>query len=70
MAMLAVVDRVLLQFFLLDGFEGNPVRSVLRPYAPPLFPYQADMTRVVTVDRQLRNRNEFLAEIKERLLQS
>jgi hypothetical protein len=28
------------------------------------------MTRVVTVDRQLRDRNEFLAEIKERLLQS
>jgi hypothetical protein len=37
---------------------------------PPLFPYQAGMTHVVAVDRQLRDRDEFLTEIKDRLLQS
>jgi hypothetical protein len=37
---------------------------------PPLFPYQVGMTRVVTMDRQLRDRDEFLTEIKDRLLQS
>jgi hypothetical protein len=37
---------------------------------PPPFPYQACMTRVVAVDRQLRDRDEFLTEIKDRLLQS
>jgi hypothetical protein len=37
---------------------------------PPLFPNQAGMTRVVAVDRQLRDRDEFLIEIKDRLLQS
>jgi hypothetical protein len=36
---------------------------------PPLFPYQASMTRVVTVERQLRDRDEFLAEINEHMLQ-
>jgi hypothetical protein len=36
---------------------------------PPLFPYQASMMRVVTVERQLRDRDEFLAEINEHMLQ-
>jgi hypothetical protein len=68
-APLATVGRVLLQL-LPDNFEGNVVRSRVWPRAPPLFPYQAGMTRVVAVYRQLRDRDEFLIEIKDRLLQS
>jgi hypothetical protein len=37
---------------------------------PPLFPYQVGLSRVVVVDRQLRDSDEFLTEIKERMLQS
>jgi hypothetical protein len=35
-----------------------------------LIPFQVRSTRVVAVDRQLRDRDIFLAEIKDRLLQA
>ena len=34
---------------------------------PALIPYQQGSARVAAVDRQLRDRNEFLSEIRERL---
>jgi hypothetical protein len=36
----------------------------------PLFPYQSGMARVVAVEQQLCDCDEFLVEVKERLLQS
>jgi hypothetical protein len=50
--------------------KAMPFEVVYGRAPPPLFPYQADMTRVVAVDRQLRDRDEFLTEIKDRSLQS
>jgi hypothetical protein len=52
------------------ALKATPFEVVYGRTPPPLFPYQAGMTRVVTVDRQLRDRDEFLTEIKDRLLQS
>jgi hypothetical protein len=37
---------------------------------PPLLPFQSGSTRVAAVDQQLRGRDTFLAEIRERLLQA
>jgi hypothetical protein len=58
-ATLAAMGGILLQFILLD--DCVPLF---------LFPYQVGLSRVVTVDRQLCDRDEFLIKIKERLLQS
>jgi transposase InsO family protein len=45
--------------------------EVVYSRAPPhMLPYQAGSTRVAAVDHQFRDRDEFLAEIKERLLQA
>jgi hypothetical protein len=45
-----------------------PFEVVYGRAPPPLFPYQQGATRMVAMEHQLRNRDEFLAEIKERLL--
>jgi hypothetical protein len=52
------------------ALKATPFKVVYGRVPPPLFPYQAGMTRVVAVDRQLQDRDEFLIEIKNRLLQS
>jgi hypothetical protein len=50
--------------------KATPFEVVYGRAPPPLFPYQAGTTRVVALDRQLLDCDGFLAEIKERLLQS
>jgi hypothetical protein len=52
------------------ALKATPFKVVYDCAPPPLFLYQAGMTCVVTVERQLRDRDEFLAEINERMLQS
>lgn len=37
---------------------------------PSLLPYQPGSARVVALDKQLQHRDEFLAEVRERLLQA
>lgn len=58
MASVAPLGGVLLQFLLPDGSQDYPF----------IVPYQAGAARVVAVDQQLRDRDEFLGEIRERLL--
>ena len=48
----------------------SPFRVVYGRDPPPLLPYQPGKARVAAVDGQLRDRDEFLAEIKERLIQA
>jgi hypothetical protein len=52
------------------ALKATPFEVVYGRAPPPLFPYQAGMSRVVAVDHQLRDRDEFLTEIMERMLQS
>jgi hypothetical protein len=53
-----------------SALQATPFEVVYGRPPPPLFPYQQGTVWVVAVERQLRDRDEFLAEIKERLLQS
>jgi hypothetical protein len=48
----------------------TPFEVVYGRPPPPLIPFQSGSTRVATVDRQLRDRDTFIAEIRERLLQA
>jgi len=47
---------------------ATPFEVVYGRPPPPLVPYTAGTTRVAAVDRQLQDRDEFLREIRERLL--
>jgi hypothetical protein len=46
-----------------------PFEVVYGRAPPQMLPYQPGSARVAVVDRQFHDRDEFLAEIKERLLQ-
>lgn len=50
--------------------KSTPFRVVYGRDPPALTPYQPGSARVPAVDAQLRDRDEFLAEIKERLVQA
>jgi hypothetical protein len=50
--------------------KETPFRVVYGHAPPPLIPFQAGAARVVAVDRQLKERDEFLTEIKDRLRQA
>jgi hypothetical protein len=52
------------------AIKCSPFRVVYGRDPPPLLPYQSGKARVDAVDGQLRDRDEFLAEIKERLVQA
>jgi transposase InsO family protein len=52
------------------AIKCSPFRVVYGRDPPPLLPYQPGKARVAAVDGQLRDRDEFLAEIKERLVQA
>lgn len=47
-----------------------PFKVVFGRDPPTLFSYQSGLARVVALDKQLQNRDEFLAGIRERLLQA
>jgi hypothetical protein len=47
----------------------TPFQVVYGRPPPPMIPFQAGSARVAVVDCQLRDRDTFLAEIKDRLLQ-
>jgi hypothetical protein len=47
-----------------------PFRVVYRGDPPPMHSYQPDDARLQVVDAQLRDRNEFLMEIRKRLEQA
>jgi hypothetical protein len=53
-----------------SALKTTPFEVVYGRAPPQMLPYQAGSTRVAAVDRQFRDRDEFLAEIKERLLQA
>jgi hypothetical protein len=52
------------------ALKTTPFQVVYRRPPPPMIPFQAGSARVAAVDRQLRDRDTFLAEIKDRLLQA
>jgi hypothetical protein len=52
------------------ALQATPFEVVYDRAPPPLFPYQPEAARVITVEHQLRDHDEFLAEVKECLLQS
>jgi transposase InsO family protein len=53
-----------------SALKTTPFEVVYGRAPPQMLPYQAGSNRVAAVDRQFRDRDEFLAEIKERLLQA
>jgi hypothetical protein len=53
-----------------SALKCSPFRVVYGREPPTLLSYQSGTTRVVAVDRQLQERDEFLADIKERLIQT
>jgi hypothetical protein len=57
-------------FFYQTALQATPFEVVYGHAPPPLFPYQSGTARVVAVEQQLCDRDEFLVEVKERLLQS
>jgi len=50
------------------ALRATPFEVVYGRPPPPLVPYTAGIARVAAVDRQLQDRDEFLREIRERLL--
>jgi hypothetical protein len=50
--------------------KATPFEVVYGRPPPALFPVLPDVTRVVAVDRQLRDQDIFLAEVRDRLLQA
>jgi hypothetical protein len=48
----------------------TPFKMVYGRAPPPMIPFQARATRMAAVDRQLRDWDAFLADIRERLLQA
>uniref|UniRef100_A0A0A9E1Z5 Tf2-1-like SH3-like domain-containing protein n=1 Tax=Arundo donax TaxID=35708 RepID=A0A0A9E1Z5_ARUDO len=52
------------------ALKATPFQVVYGREPPPVLPYQSGAARVVTLDRQLRDCDAFLADIRERLLQA
>jgi len=50
------------------ALRATPFEVVYGRAPPPIVPYEQGQSRVPAVDRQLKDRDTFLAEIKERLL--
>ena len=50
------------------AIKTTPFHIVYGRAPPPILPYQAGSSRVAAVDQQLKDRDEFLAEVRERLL--
>jgi hypothetical protein len=50
--------------------KATPFQVVYDREPPPLIPFQPGATRVAAVEHQLRDRDIFLSEIKDRLLQA
>jgi hypothetical protein len=50
--------------------KTTPFKVVYRHVSPPMISFQEGATKVPAVDRQLRDRDTFLVEIRERLLQA
>jgi hypothetical protein len=48
--------------------KTTPFKVVYRHVPPPMISFQEGTTKVPAVDRQLRDRDTFLVEIRERLL--
>jgi hypothetical protein len=53
-----------------SALKTTPFEVVYGRPPPTLIPFQSGSTRVATVDRQLRDRDTFIAEIRERLLEA
>jgi hypothetical protein len=53
-----------------SALKTTPFEVVYGRPPPPLLPFQSGSTRVAAVDQQLRDRDIFIADIKERLLQA
>jgi hypothetical protein len=53
-----------------SALKTTPFEVVYGRPPPPLLPFQSGSTKVAAVDRQLRDRDTFIADIKERLLQA
>jgi hypothetical protein len=53
-----------------SALKTTPFEVVYGRPPPTLIPFQSGSTRVAAVDRQLRDRDTFIAEIRERLLQA
>jgi hypothetical protein len=51
------------------ALQATPFEVVYDRTPPPLVPYQPMTAQVIAVDHQLRDRDEFLAEVKEHLRQ-
>jgi hypothetical protein len=52
------------------ALQATPFEVVYGQAPPPLIPFQAGSTRVAAIDRQLRNRDKFLQDVQECLLQA
>ena len=52
------------------ALKASPFQVVYGREPPPMIPFQPGSARVVALDRQLRDRDAFLAEIRDRLLQA
>jgi hypothetical protein len=71
MVTMAPLGRVLLQLIIPDDYQVFSIpNSICSPPPPTLLFYQASGTSVVTVDKQLIARDEFLEEVKQCLLQA
>jgi hypothetical protein len=53
-----------------SALKTTPFEVVYGRPPPPLLPFQSGSTKVAAVDKQLRDRDTFIADIKERLLQA
>jgi transposase InsO family protein len=53
-----------------SALKTTPFEVVYGRPPPPLLPFQSGSTKVAAVDKQLRDRDTFIANIKERLLQA
>jgi hypothetical protein len=50
------------------ALQAMPFEVVYGRAPPPMFPYQLGTARVVAMEQQLRDRDEFSAEVKECLM--
>ena len=53
-----------------SALQTTPFRVVFGRDPPTLLSYEPGLSRVIALDKQLQQRDEFLAEIRERLLQA
>jgi len=67
---LARVGRVLLQHLVAHGASSDTVQGGLRAPPPALLPHTAGAAQTDAADTLLRDRDSFLADVRERLLQA